>query len=69
HEELFVEKGLGIYVKWYSRALYLYFLGLSTRCVAKAIFYLLKVKRSHISIWKGIQICHPRKISSQRERK
>ncbi len=51
-----------------SHALYLYFLGLSTRCVAKAIFYLLNVKRSHVAIWKWIQKCHPRKISSRRKK-
>ncbi|MDN5867241.1 MAG: DDE-type integrase/transposase/recombinase [Candidatus Nitrosocosmicus sp.] len=49
-------------------SLYLYFLGLSTRCVAKAMFYLLKVKRSHVAIWKWIQKCHPRKISSKRKK-
>ena len=31
-----------------GRALYLYFLGLSTRNVAKAMFCFLKVKRSHV---------------------
>ncbi|HET6591115.1 MAG TPA: hypothetical protein VFG45_13230 [Candidatus Nitrosocosmicus sp.] len=38
-----------------SRALHLYFLGLSTRGVSKAIFHLNKVKRSHVAIWKWIQ--------------
>ncbi len=50
-----------------GRALYLYFLGLSTRCVAKAMFFLLKVKRSHVAIWNWIQRCHPRKITSKRK--
>jgi putative transposase len=36
-------------------ALYLYFLGLSTRSVAKALSFLNIVKRNHISIWKWIQ--------------
>jgi putative transposase len=49
-------------------ALYLYFLGLSTRCVAKAMFFLHKVRRSHVAIWKWIQKYHPRKISSIRKR-
>jgi len=51
-----------------GRALYLYFLGLSTRGVAKAMFYLHKVKRSHVAIWNWIQKCHPRKISSKRKK-
>jgi len=51
-----------------GRALYLYFLGLSTRGVAKAMFFLHKVKRSHVAIWNWIQKCHPRKISSKRKK-
>ncbi len=46
-----------------GNALYLYFLGLSLRNTAKAMFFLHKVKRSHVSIWNWIQKCHPRKIS------
>ncbi len=49
-----------------GHALYLYFLGLSTRGVAKAMFYLHRVKRSHVAIWKWIQKCNPKKISSKR---
>ena len=49
-------------------ALYLYFLGLSTRCVAKAMFFLHKVRRSHVAIWNWIQKCHPGKISSKRKK-
>ena len=51
-----------------GRALYLYFLGLSTRNVAKAMFCFRKVKRSHVAIWKWIQKYHPKKISSKRKR-
>ena len=54
-----------------GRALYLYFLGLSTRNVAKAMFCFRKVKRSHVllaKIWKCIQKYHPRKILSKRKR-
>jgi len=51
-----------------SRALYLYFLGLSTRGVAKAMFYLHRVKRSHVAIWNWIQKCNPRKLSSKRKK-
>jgi putative transposase len=51
-----------------DHALYLYFLGLSTRCVARAIFYLLKVKRSHVAVWKWIQKCHPKRISTKRKK-
>jgi putative transposase len=47
-----------------DHALYLYFLGLSTRGVSKAIFHLNKVKRSHVAIWKWIQKYKPQKISS-----
>ena len=49
-----------------GHALYLYFLGLSTRSAAKAIFYLLKVKRSHVSIWNWIQKYKPHKIFTKR---
>ena len=51
-----------------GRALYLYFLGLSTRSVVKAMFCFRKVKRSHVAIWKWIQEYHPRKILSKRKR-
>ena len=43
--------------------LYLYFLGLSTRGVSKALSYLHIVKRSHVTIWKWIQKYNPQKIS------
>ena len=49
-------------------SLYLYFLGLSTRGVSKAMFFLNKVKRSHVTIWKWIQKYHPKKILSKRKR-
>ncbi len=48
--------------------LYLYFLGLSTRGVAKALSFLNVVKRSHVSIWKWIQKHHPQTISSKRKK-
>ncbi|KAA2282184.1 response regulator [Candidatus Nitrosocosmicus agrestis] len=51
-----------------EHALYLYFLGLSTRSVSKAIFCLRKVKRSHVAVWKWIQKYHPRKVFSKRKR-
>ena len=51
-----------------GRALYLYFLGLSTRSVSKAMFFLRKIKRSHVAIWNWIQRYHPRKISSKRKK-
>ena len=51
-----------------GHALYLYFLGLSTRGVAKAMFYLHRVKRSHVAIWNWIQKCNPRKLSSKRKK-
>ena len=46
--------------------LYLYFLGLSLRNVAKTMFCLHKVKRSHVAIWNWIQKCNPKKISSEK---
>ena len=52
-----------------GRASYLYFLGLSTRNVAKAMFCFRKVKRSHVSIWKWIQKFRHRRISSTRRNK
>jgi transposase-like protein len=49
--------------------LYLYFLGLSTRNVAKALSFLHIVKRSHhVSIWKWIQTYKPLKLSSKRRK-
>lgn len=48
--------------------LYLYFLGLSTRSVAKALSFLYIIKRSHVSIWNWIQKHHPKKIVSKRKR-
>jgi len=52
-----------------DRALYLYFLGLSTRCVAKALLFLHNVKRSHVAIWKRIQKCHSSRKTSSKRRK
>ena len=46
----------------------MYFLGLSTRGVAKAMFYLHKVKRSHVAIWKWIQRYKPKKIARKRKK-
>jgi putative transposase len=51
-----------------GRALYLYFLGLSTRGVAKAMFFLHKVKRSHVAIWKWIQKHDSQRIFSGRKK-
>ena len=51
-----------------DRALYLYFLGLSTRNVAKAMFCFRKVKRSHVAIWKWIQKHHHQRILSKRKK-
>ncbi len=48
-------------------SLYLYFLGLSIRGVSKAMFYLHKVKRSHVFLakkCKWIQKYKPQKASS-----
>ena len=51
-----------------DHALYLYFLGLSTRGVSKAMFFLNKVKRSHVAVWKCIHKYPPKKIISRRKR-
>jgi putative transposase len=48
--------------------LYLYFLGLSTRNVAKALSFLNIVKRSHVSIWNWIQKYQPKRITLQRNK-
>ena len=48
--------------------LYLYFLGLSTRNVAKVLSFLNIVKRRHVSIWNWIQKYQPKRISSQRNK-
>jgi putative transposase len=50
-----------------DHALYLYFLGLSTRGVAKALSFLNIVKRGRVAIWKWIQKHSPQKISSKRK--
>jgi putative transposase len=49
-------------------SVYLYFLGLSTRGGSKAMFFLNKVKRSHVAIWNWIQKYHPKKILSKRKK-
>ncbi len=49
-------------------ALYLYFLGLSTRSVAKALSFLNIVKRSNVTIWKWIQKHQPRIMTLKRKR-
>jgi putative transposase len=46
----------------------LYFLGLSTRNVAKALSFLHIVKRSHIAIWNWIQKYQTKIIPSQRNK-
>jgi putative transposase len=51
-----------------ERALYLYFLGLSTRGVAKAMFFLHKVKRSHVAIWNWIQKHNHQRILLKRKK-
>jgi len=51
-----------------GNGLYLYFLGLSTRNVAKALSFLNIVKRRHVSIWNWIQKYQPKRISSQRNK-
>ncbi|MGD9534126.1 MAG: DDE-type integrase/transposase/recombinase [Candidatus Nitrosocosmicus sp.] len=50
-----------------DHALYLYFLGLSTRGVSKALLLLHNVRRSHVAIWKWIQKYKPQKISIKRK--
>ncbi|MDR4491491.1 MAG: hypothetical protein R2685_11410 [Candidatus Nitrosocosmicus sp.] len=53
-----------------DRALYLYFLGLSTRGVSKALLLLHNVRRSHVLFakkWKWIQKYKPQKISIKRK--
>ncbi len=48
--------------------LYLYFLNLSTRKVARALYFLHIVKRSYVAIWKWIQKYKPQKILSRRKK-
>ena len=45
--------------------LYLYFLGLSFRNIAKALSFLKIVKISHVSIWNWIQKYKPKKSSNE----
>lgn len=53
--------------EYIGRCLYLYFLGLSTRNVAIAMFFLHKVKRSHVAIWNWNKSIS-KKISSKSKR-
>ena len=55
-------------LEYIDYGLYLYFLGLSLRNVAKALSFLNIIKRSHVSIWKWIQKHHPQKMSSTRRK-
>ena len=48
--------------------LYLYFLGLSTRKVAKALSFLHVVKTSHVAVRKWIRKHRPKRTSSKRKR-
>ena len=48
--------------------LYLYFLGLSTRNVAKALSFLHIVKRNHVVIWNWIDKHRPQRIFTKRKR-
>ncbi len=48
--------------------LYLYFLGLSTRNVAKALSFLHIIKRSHVAIWNWIQKHTPQRILTKRNK-
>jgi hypothetical protein len=48
--------------------LYLYFLGLSTQNIAKALSFLHIVKRSHVAIWNWIQKYKPQRILSRRKK-
>ena len=50
-----------------GHGLYLCFLGLSFRNVAKALSFLHIVKRSHVQVWNWIQKCKPQKMSSNRK--
>ena len=50
-----------------GHGLYLCFLGLSFRNVAKALSFLHIVKRSHVAVWKWIQKYKPQKMSSKRK--
>ena len=52
-----------------GHGLYLYFLGLSSRNVAKALSFLHIVRRSHVAVWQWIQRYKPRrKVSSGKRR-
>jgi putative transposase len=51
-----------------GHGLCLYFPGLSTRNVAKALSFLHIVRRSHVGIWKWIQKYCPKRMSSKRNR-
>jgi len=47
--------------------LYLYFLGLSFRNAAKALYFLQLVKISHISIWNWIQKYKTKKFNKKKK--
>jgi putative transposase len=50
-----------------GHGLYLYFLGLSLRNVARALSFLHVVKRSHVAVWQWIQKYRPKRIPSRRK--
>ena len=55
-------------LRYIGYGLYLYFLGLSTRNVSKALSFLNIVKRSHVAIWNWIQKYPSKRIFSPRNK-
>ncbi|MGD9671892.1 MAG: hypothetical protein AB7U98_00260 [Candidatus Nitrosocosmicus sp.] len=57
-------------LEYIGYSLYLYFLGLSLRNVARALSYLHIVKRTHVAVWrKRIQKYKPTKTSSSNRKR
>ena len=55
-------------LRYIGYGLYLYFLGLSTRNVSKALSFLNIVKRNHVAIWNWIQKYPSKRIFSPRNK-
>ncbi|HJR47873.1 MAG TPA: hypothetical protein VJ799_06925, partial [Nitrososphaeraceae archaeon] len=62
------QKKQNIIIRYWSRIVFVLSWIINQRGVAKAMFFLHKVKRSHVTIWNWIQKCHPKKISSKRKK-
>jgi len=62
------QKKQNTFIRYWSSIAFVLSWIINQRGVAKAMFCLHKVKRSHVAIWNWIQKCHSKKISSKRKK-